>query len=85
MTTTFYVSWMTRATNRSNRWYVSKEFPTEAEARSIYEAKMAQANVREAYLFRKDHSEPEELVPEVRARQPWGADSFTQLSTYGRF
>lgn len=84
MTTFYYVSWMTRGRDYSRRWYTSKLVSTEADARSTYEKKIGQDNVREAYLWRKDHYEPEELVPETRARQPLGSDSFIQLATYHR-
>ena len=84
MTTQFYISWMTRGHDMSRRWYTSPMKDTEAEARSLFEKKMAQQNVREAYLWKKDHYEPEELVPSVRERQPWGSDSFTQLAAYTR-
>lgn len=84
MTTSYYISWMTRARNNSKRWYTSNLFESEAEARALYEKKMAQTNVREAYVWKKDHYEPEELVPSVRERQPWGSDSFSQLATYHR-
>lgn len=82
MTTNYYISWMTKARNNSKRWYTSNLFETEAEARALYEKKMTQCNVREAYLWKKDHYEPEELVPE--ARRPYGSDSFSQLATYHR-
>lgn len=84
MTTSYYISWMTRARNNSKRWYTSDFFETEAEARALYEKKMAQCNIREAYLWKRDHYEADELAPTYAVRHPEGYNAYDQLRAYSR-
>ena len=83
MTTTYYISYRIRKSNGVRVDYASKDFETEAEARSYYERKMAQPSVRGAYLWKVDHYSTEEMVdPDAH---PNGKDHFTALASYGRF
>ena len=84
MTTSYYISWMVRATNQSRRWYTSPYVDTEAQSRALFEAKMARPNVREAYLYKRDHYDASELTPTYAAKHPEGSNAFTQLAAYCR-
>ena len=82
MTTTYYISWQIKKSNRVCAWYSSKEVDTEEEARAMYEAKMQNAKVIDARLWKKDHYESNEMAdPEA---YPHGSHAFNVLAVYSR-
>lgn len=81
MTTTFYVSWSIKKSNRVLCWYASKEVNTEEEARAKYEAKMKDGKVRDMTLWKKDTYKPDELE---HWTHPYDCIDFRALCTYSR-
>lgn len=61
MTTTYYISWETKKSNRARAWYASKEVTTEAEARAMYDNRIQNPKTQTAYLWRKETYKPNEV------------------------
>jgi len=82
MTTFYYTTSNIQRKDNTIARLASKHFDTEAEARAIYERKMAKPNVLSANLYRVDVYTPEEMVhPE---KHPNGSTYAKLLSTYSR-
>ena len=81
MTTTYYISWHIKKSNRVKCWYASKEVETEAEARAMYDKKINDPKVIDMYLWKKDAYQPAELVNWPHS---YDKNDFRILSTYTR-
>lgn len=81
MTTTYYISWQVKKSNRTRAWYASKEFTTEAEARAKYDAKRMDGKVITLYLWKKESYRPDELA---NWAHPYNFDKFDTLATFAK-
>ena len=84
MTTKFYIRYEIRKSNGAFVWFSTKKFDAEAEARALYEIKMATPNVMTAHLMKEMHYDADELIPRCAERFPDGVNDWRILSMYSR-